>query len=39
MGANIYVEDGRSEYNANKDFTTLKAWQQCRDVKLFFIPF
>lgn len=23
-------------YNGNKDFTTLIAWQKCRDVKLFF---
>lgn len=32
----IYVEESKSEYNVHKDFTTLKAWQKCREVKLFF---
>jgi four helix bundle protein len=30
------IEDERSEYNANRDFTTLDAWSKSRLVKLFF---
>lgn len=30
------VEDDISSYNANKDFTSLKAWKKARKVKLFF---
>jgi four helix bundle protein len=30
------MEDGESEYSANRDFTTLDAWTRSRLVKLFF---
>lgn len=31
-----YLNDPNELYNSNKDFTTLNAWKQCRDVRLFF---
>ncbi|MEP1152238.1 MAG: four helix bundle protein [Balneola sp.] len=31
-----WVEESGNEYNPNKDFQTLKAWQKARDTKLFF---
>ena len=30
------VQELYSEYNAERDFTSLEAWKQCRNVKLFF---
>lgn len=34
---NVYeVQDSISEYDAERDFTSLEAWKQCRKVKLFF---
>ena len=30
------VMDNVKEYKREKDFTSLKAWQKARDVKLFF---
>jgi len=30
------VEDYNAEYNSEKDYTTLDAWKNCRNVKLFF---
>ncbi len=30
------VEEEGVGYSAHKDFTSLKAWQRCREVKLFF---
>jgi hypothetical protein len=32
----FWVEDDGKEYNPNKDFKTLNAWQRARDTKLFF---
>lgn len=32
----VSVEEPGNEYSSNKDFTSLKAWQKCREVKLFF---
>ena len=31
-----YVSEPNSEYDADRDFTTLIAWQNAHDVKLFF---
>ncbi len=33
---NIYVEDPQAEYQRHKDFTSLRCWQNCRVLKLFF---
>jgi len=33
---NFIVNEPREFYDGNKDFTTLKAWIKCREVKLFF---
>lgn len=30
------VEDGGASYDANRDFTSLKAWKKARQLKLFF---
>ena len=32
----IYVEEPNGNYKAYKDFTSLRCWQDCREVKLFF---
>ena len=33
---NFVVNEPNEFYDGNKDFTTLKAWIKCREVKLFF---
>lgn len=33
---NFVVNEPHEFYDGNKDFTTLKAWIKCREVKLFF---
>jgi hypothetical protein len=30
------VEEPKADYDVNRDFMTLEAWQKARDVKLFF---
>jgi len=35
-GDKQWVEDGASEYNSRKDFTSLEAWKNARLVRLFF---
>lgn len=30
------VEEPGASYNSQKDFTTLEAWKQCREVRMFF---
>lgn len=32
----IYVEEPQEGYKSYKDFTSLRCWQYCREVKLFF---
>ncbi len=32
----IYLEEPQEGYKSYKDFTSLRCWQYCRDVKMFF---
>lgn len=32
----IYVEEPNGKYKSYKDFTSLRCWKECREIKLFF---
>jgi len=36
MNNDIYTEEPFEEYKSHKNFTSLRCWQYCREVKLFF---